>query len=58
VLENGNSEHARYLIYKLRPLLFAAFVIAVVVAVLHVSGPAFVPADLLGRLLGPDRPFG
>lgn len=51
VLENGNSEHARYLIYRLRPVLFAAFIIAVVVAVLHVSGAALVPADLLEDLL-------
>jgi heme/copper-type cytochrome/quinol oxidase subunit 4 len=51
VLENGNSEHARYLIYRLRPVLFAAFIIAVVVAMLHVSGAALVPADLLEDLL-------
>ena len=58
VLENGNSEHARYLIYRLRPFLFTALLIAIVVAVLHVSGPALVPADLMDGVLGRDRPFG
>lgn len=50
VLEDGNSEHARYLLHRLRPILMLALILAIAVAVLDVSGPGLVPDDLLERL--------
>jgi len=49
VLEDGNSERARYLVHRLRPVLTLALVIAVAVAMLDVAGSAMMPADLLER---------
>jgi uncharacterized membrane protein len=54
VLDDGNSEHARYLLHRLRPILILALIIAVVVTVLDVSGPVLVPSDFVDRLRGTE----
>lgn len=54
-LENGNSERASRLQRALSQVLRLALLIAIAVAALDVAGPALVPADLFGALIGIAR---